>query len=96
MGVERSALVSLCILASVGQGCSDQHVERFATREESERVQFVVCATELPATALVWELGPNKIIGDADDSLLWSSDGPWSLRIGALATWSRRLTGRKV
>ncbi|HSM43632.1 MAG TPA: hypothetical protein VK969_01305 [Acidimicrobiia bacterium] len=69
------ALVLACVAAA--SACSDQKPERFAVGEVGGTVRLLVCSDQLPVTASLWEMGSDRIVGNDDDQLIWSDDGPW-------------------
>ena len=71
------ALIATSYLA-VASSCTNLRSERFAVDQTADdSVRFIACAEALPAEATIWRTGPNNVVGDADDEIVWGPSSAW-------------------
>lgn len=73
-------------MAGVVSGCTYDDDDAFAVQIlDDGTIGWLACSGSLPASASVWRIDNDVIIGDGDDELLWTSENGWADTDGTIA-----------
>ena len=81
------------VLWWVLSSCTSLHGDRYGVAQTQDGlIEFITCSESLPAMASVWRVGPNQIVGDGDDEVVWGPTDMWGEGAGASVSVATMVT----